>query len=324
MYFALSCFPACASSVQGWFVHIVLLTVLILGLGFCMAAGLVLFSPIVLRIRGGKGEPFVAEGHVLHPLFLRLRHGLGTEEPCIEILHRWVFPLAGSKRSTAGGWQPASASAGSTSARADTVSKSTATEARDPATLYHHPDPESYPGSSINEGAGYRKAGPGRGKAAGDQGSEGDASAAPEKVSPFARLQAGLSKIGGAWAFLAPHSALYSRVLHWLLRILASIFRIVRLDAGAVFLRAGLGDVFHTGLLCAVLAPFLARNSSRVGVEFVPDFGEGLVFSASGDLTLRTSIAMLLWPLAVALLFFPYWRAGLLYWKWRKYRKKAA
>ncbi len=302
----------------------ILLTIfLILSAVFLLGLALVLFSPLILRVRGGKEVPFTVEGSVLHPAFLRLRHGVGTEEPCLEILHRWRIPLGEGAGSGAGAGDSAGPSYASPRADAAGSPVNRSAAAPGPRAAYHHPDAGSRPAAPGEEGAAYRRdTASGSGTVAGDEAGDSGGEAA-SLGSRYARLRALRANLDRWYTFLSRHTTLYTRLLRWILRVLGSFLRIIRLDAAEVRVRAGLGDVFHTGLLCAALAPFLGRNSAAIGLEFVPDFGESLVLEGSGDVTLRTSIAMMLGPLVTALLFFPYWRVGVFYWHWRRFRRVA-
>lgn len=116
------------------------------------------------------------------------------------------------------------------------------------------------------------------------------------------------------------------KILSWFGRIIRSLLGIIKFENCAVHLRAGGEDHAVTGMIHGCVAgikhALLMKRGEGMFIEFEPLFNSGLVFEFRGSLRIRTSIARLIYPAAVALVTFPYISSFILWMRVRKMGKK--
>ena len=119
-----------------------------------------------------------------------------------------------------------------------------------------------------------------------------------------------------------------SNVLRWFVRVIMTLFHLVRFDRFQVAIRAGVSDPVITGSLAGVYQALLyglPLRSPQV-LSYEPVFMRNH-FECSGSIRVSTTLARVVTPLAVAVLTFPLLHTLWLIWcVWRRerhYRKEA-
>jgi hypothetical protein len=110
------------------------------------------------------------------------------------------------------------------------------------------------------------------------------------------------------------------KLFRWALRLLRLSLKIVRFDHLRLHARAGVQDPAETGKIYgyfAALHSILFSHRKNMDVRLEPRF-MSYVFEVEGSVGLKTSIAVILMPLAVAIVTFPYIAV---FFVWRRLKK---
>ena len=309
-------------------------------------------SPIAARVRFGRGVPLFVEGWFLHPMIIRV--GLVDGQVHVVLLNHWLFGDGGTAESSFVNNDPADTR--DSYWNDNPVDRNRTPGSLDDSAASFHPADGADAVNRPRENVCIEDALPGDSFKMHTESAEING-APPFDFSEILRSILGLPLLllkvivslfegvtkcirsiislyvkirelieeGARWlAFFEEHTTLYKKSFRWLVRLLRAFFGIVRVDEGIIRIESGLGNPFHTGLLCAAFAPFLGSSNASRRMEFVPDFSDTASFSASGSAVVRTSIALLLWPFVVAILTFPWLRALWFYWRFRRFRAAPA
>lgn len=118
-----------------------------------------------------------------------------------------------------------------------------------------------------------------------------------------------------------------SKVIRWLLRIISTLFRLVRFDRFQVAIRGGISDPVVTGSLTGLYRALLHGLPLRrpYVLSFEPVFMRNH-FECEGSIRMGTSLARVLMPVGVAVVTFPWlhtiWLVWCVYRRERRYRKE--
>ena len=112
----------------------------------------------------------------------------------------------------------------------------------------------------------------------------------------------------------------------WLGRVIGKLLRVIRIDRLSMYLRAGFDDPAFTGSLhgfyTGIIHGIDIGQYKHIKLDFEPLFNDEDIIEFEGSLSVRTSLARLLWPVLVALLTFPYVSALILWLRIRKMKKR--
>lgn len=115
------------------------------------------------------------------------------------------------------------------------------------------------------------------------------------------------------------------KAMKWLGRVIGKLLRVVKIDRLSMHLKAGFEDPAFTGSLhgfyTGIIHGLDIDEYKHVKLNFEPVFDNDDIFEFEGSVSIRTSLARLLWPVTVALFTFPYISAFIL---WRRIKKMKA
>ena len=120
--------------------------------------------------------------------------------------------------------------------------------------------------------------------------------------------------------FIAKNNKWRKKMFRWLFGVLKRFFFIVRFDRFFVSVKAGVEDPSLLGKIfgfCEMVRYSLRTDNGRHRFKFQPIFMQ-YHFEGEGSLGIKTSVMMLMFPLFIAIVTFPYFTTFLLYWKSRK------
>jgi hypothetical protein len=116
------------------------------------------------------------------------------------------------------------------------------------------------------------------------------------------------------------------KAMKWLGRLLGKFIRVVRIERLSLYLRAGFDDPAFTGSLhgfyTGIMHGLDIGQYKHIKLDFEPLFNDEDIIEFEGSVSIRTSLARLLWPVVVALFTFPYVSAVILWLRIRKMRRR--
>jgi hypothetical protein len=146
------------------------------------------------------------------------------------------------------------------------------------------------------------------------------ASSGPTTRNRFAQFRTRMlshwRKFQATWHILHRHH-MASRAFRWCMRLFSACLRVVRFDHVRINVQAGMEDPAELGKLCGWFVAgsrLLFGNRKNIALRFEPLFMQRRL-AFDGSVGLRTSAAMVLMPVAIALITFPWLRA---FFVWRR------
>jgi hypothetical protein len=123
--------------------------------------------------------------------------------------------------------------------------------------------------------------------------------------------------------FLIQHKAVLVSLVLLAGRFLRACLRVVQFEKLSCGIRMGSRNPANTGVLCGMAAALIAMidNGPRIRVWFEPVFNTEDSASVTGQISCKTSIAGMIFPIVVVLLFFPYFPVLKVYRQYRRLRK---
>ena len=116
------------------------------------------------------------------------------------------------------------------------------------------------------------------------------------------------------------------KAMKWLGRVIGKLLRVVRIDRLSMYLKAGFEDPAFTGSLhgfyTGIMHGIDIGQYKHIKLGFEPLFNDEDIIEFEGSISIRTSLARLLWPVVVALFTFPYISAVILWLRIRKMKKR--
>ena len=116
------------------------------------------------------------------------------------------------------------------------------------------------------------------------------------------------------------------KAMKWLGRVIGKFLRVVKIGQLSMYLKAGFEDPAFTGSLhgfyTGIIHGIDIGQYKHIKLDFEPLFNDEDIIEFEGSLSVRTSLARLLWPVLVALLTFPYVSALILWLRIRKMKKR--
>lgn len=115
------------------------------------------------------------------------------------------------------------------------------------------------------------------------------------------------------------------KAMVWLGRVIRKLLGVVRIDRLSIQIKAGFEDPAFTGSLqgfCTGIIHGLDINEHKhIKLDYEPVFDNRDIFKFEGAVSVKTTLAKLLRPVAVAFFTFPYVSAFIL---WRRIKKMKA
>lgn len=116
------------------------------------------------------------------------------------------------------------------------------------------------------------------------------------------------------------------KAMKWLGRVIGKLLKVVRMDLVSLYLRAGFDDPAFTGSLhgfyTGIIHGLDINQYKHIKLDFEPLFNDEDIIEFEGSISIRTSLARLLWPVVVALFTFPYISALILWLRIRKMKRR--
>lgn len=117
-----------------------------------------------------------------------------------------------------------------------------------------------------------------------------------------------------------------TKAMKWIGRVVGKLLRVVKMNRLSLSLRAGFEDPAFTGSLhgfyMGIIHGLDISDYKNIKLDFEPLFNDEDIIEFEGSISIRTSLAQLLWPVTVALVTFPYLSAFILWLRIRKLRKR--
>lgn len=131
-----------------------------------------------------------------------------------------------------------------------------------------------------------------------------------------------MSKVKKIIQFSLNQKRIAKKTIIWLRRVISKFFRVVTLNFLSMYVKAGFKDPAFTGVLHGFFTGIFhgldINDYGNFKVDFEPVFENKDVFAFEGAVSIKTSLAQLLWPVIVALFTFPYISAFIL---WRRIKR---
>lgn len=115
------------------------------------------------------------------------------------------------------------------------------------------------------------------------------------------------------------------KLLRLVIRFFKALFRIIKLKRLEVSVRGGTPDPSMTGSAYGYIKAaqgFLASKGKTFRLSAEPVFGRGLVLEAEGGVVLKTSLFRLMYPVLTVLFTFPYLNVLLVFFRYRRFKRK--
>lgn len=125
------------------------------------------------------------------------------------------------------------------------------------------------------------------------------------------------------YLFFLRNTAWRNKVVRWTVRVVRTLFRIVKFDRFRLAIRAGVEDPMVTGTIAGLHQAVVYGLTMKkpYAISFEPVFMTDC-FSCSGGLRLGTSPGRLLLPVVVAIATFPFLHTLRLVWRWYRMEQK--